>query len=182
MAKTVNIVVNQDSDERVAQTLASALRRNDDLSRQLRDFASAIDNDQIPNGIRFQPKPGHILVCNFGVGFRVPENVKTRPVLVISPHQRKWTGLCVVVPISSQIPNVVRPYHYKLPTGTVPGNKYAESWIKGDMVIAVGAHRLDRLKVGPRQYATPKVPDEVLKEARRCVLHAEGMHALTAHW
>jgi hypothetical protein len=26
------------------------------------------------------------------------------------------------------------------------------------------------------------VPDDVLREARRCVLHATGMHSLTEHW
>ncbi|MGE0844985.1 MAG: type II toxin-antitoxin system PemK/MazF family toxin [Flavobacteriaceae bacterium] len=182
MAKSVTVVVNQDADEEVAKKLASVLRRDDALSRQLRNFAEAVDRDQIPNGLQFQPKPGQLLICHFGVGFQVPENVKTRPVLVISPHQRQWTGLCVVVPISSQIPKVVRPYHYKLPKGTVPSEKYEESWIKGDMVIAVGKHRLDRIKVAPRHYVSPIVPDAVLREARRCVLHASGMHSLTIHW
>lgn len=182
MVKAVNVVVNQDADEQVIQSLATILRRNDVLSRQLRDFAKTIREDQIPNGLQFQPKPGHILICHFGLGFRVPENVKTRPVLVISPHQKQWTKLCVVVPISSQIPNIVRPYHYKLPKGTVPGKKYEESWIKGDMVVAVGAHRLDRIRTENRKYVSPLVSEEILREARRCVLHAGGMHSLTIHW
>ena len=182
MAKTVPVVINQDADERIGQTLAMILRREDSLSRQLRGFARSVDEDPVSREIGFQPKPGHLLVCRFGVGFAVPENVKVRPVLVISPHQRQWTKLCVVVPISSQIPKVVRPYHYKLPKGLVPGSKYEESWIKGDMAIAVGNHRLDRIRVAPRRYESPLVPDDVLREARRCVLHATGMHSLTEHW
>lgn len=182
MAKAVTVVVNQDTDEQVIQSVASILRRNDALSRQIRDFSKIVEADQIPNGLQFQPKPGHILICHFGLGFQVPENVKTRPVLVISPPQRQWTKLCVVVPISSKIPNVVRPYHYKLPKGTVPTDKYEESWIKGDMVVAVGSHRLDRIRLANRQYVSPIVSDEILREARRCVLHAGGMHSLTIHW
>lgn len=182
MVKSVTIVVNQDSDEQVIQALAGALRGNGGPARQLRNFADTLTNDQPVGGLRFQPKPGQILACHFGLGFEVPENVKTRPVLVISPHQRVWTKLCVVVPISSTPPDPPRPYRYRLPRGTVPGDKYDEAWIKGDMIVAVGAHRLDRLKIGFRQYVAPVVAPEVLTEARRCALHATGMPSLTVHW
>lgn len=182
MPNIVNVVANNEGDERVIRQVAAALRGNGLEAEMLRDFAQSYDEEQRVGGIQFQPRAGQILVCNFGLGFKKPEMIKVRPVLVISPHQRFWTRLCVVVPISSRPPGEIKPYHYKLPDGAVPGGKYAESWIKGDLVIAVGHHRLDRLRTGFRKYETPRVSDEVLREARRCVLHAAGMHSLTIHW
>ena len=182
MVKIANVVLNQDADERVLQTVGSALRANTSSAQQIRDFCDTIENDPPVGGIQFQPQTGHILMCHFGLGFKKPEIVKTRPVLVISPHQRVWTGLVVVLPISSKEPNPMRPYHFQLPDGTIPGNKYEHSWIKGDLIMAVGSHRLDRIKLGFRKYATISVPDNVLREARRCALHAIGTDSLTVHW
>ncbi|MBR25736.1 MAG: hypothetical protein CML46_02130 [Rhodobacteraceae bacterium] len=182
MVKNFEVVVNQNNDELVVQQLVAALRANDRCARQIRSFAADIAAVAQTRGLSFQPRPGQILACHFGLGFEVPENVKTRPVLVVSPKQRENTGLCVVVPISSKRPDEPKPYHFMLPAGLVPNEKYAESWIKGDMVVSVGLHRLDRFKVGFREYAAPMVPDEVLREARRCVLHAVGMASLTGNW
>lgn len=182
MPRATTVVLNQESDEAVIQRIAETLRANDSFAKQVRVFADTLEKGQHPRGLSFQPKPGQILTCHFGLGFQVPEIVKTRPVLVISPKQRRWSGVCVVVPISSQAPKELMPYHYKLPEGLVPGEKYKESWLKGDLVTTVGAHRLDRRKVGFRDYRAPIAPDDVLRQARRCVLHATGMHSLTQHW
>ncbi|MDR7100925.1 type II toxin-antitoxin system PemK/MazF family toxin [Croceicoccus sp. BE223] len=182
MPTEVTAIVNQQEDERVLQIVARALRGNDSYAQQVREFAKSFDEEQRVGGLQFSPKAGHILACNFGLGFKAPEMVKVRPVLVVSPKANAWTGLSVVIPISSKAPEIPRPYHHKLPDGLIPNPKYDEAWLKGDMVIAVGRHRLDRLKVGHRQYATPKVDDATLREARRCVLHAAGMHSLTIHW
>lgn len=182
MAKAVTVVVNQDADEAVIQELAACLRANDSFSKQLRDFADCLEKEQRVQGISWQPRAGQILICHFGLGFRSPEMVKTRPVMVIPPKIIPWTKLCVVLPISSKAPNPVMGYHYKLPDGLVPDEKYEEAWIKGDTVMAVSCHRLDRVKTGFRAYTSPLAPADVLKEARRCVLHATGMHSLTVHW
>lgn len=182
MAKTVTVVVNQDADEAVVQELAACLRANDSYSRQLRDFADCLEKEQRVQGINWQPQPGQILACHFGLGFKVPEMVKTRPVLVISPKIQPWTKLCIVLPISSRTPDPVLDHHLELPRGLVPNDKYDEAWIKGDTIMAVSCHRLDRVKTGFRSYEAPIVPADVLKEARRCVLHATGMHSLTAYW
>ncbi len=181
MPKSVTVVLNQDTDESVIQQLAAVLRANNSFARQIRDFADTIENDAHPAGLKFQPKPGQLLACHFGLGFQTPEIVKTRPVLVISPKPKDNSKLCTVVPISSQAPRTIRPFHYKLPEGVVPGGKYEDAWIKGDLVQTVGLHRLDRFKLGFRHYESLQVSDEVLKEVRRCVLHATGMHFLTQH-
>lgn len=178
----VTVVVNQAEDERVVQRLARALRANDIYARSLRDFADSYEDEQRIFGIKFNPVPGQILVCNFGLGFKPPEPVKVRPVLVISPKADAWTGLCTVLTISSQRPDPIEPYHMQLPEGLLPSDKYPEAWIKGDLLTTVGHHRLDRMMVGRREYVTPVVGADVLREARRCALHVLGMHSLTIHW
>src|SRR5262249_9786508 len=105
-----------------------------------------------------------------------------RPVLVISPKVKRWTKLCIVLPISSKRPSPILAHHYQLPSSLLPESKFKEAWIKGDMVMAVGCHRLDRIKTGKRTYASRCVPSSILREARRCVLHAIGMQSLTVHW
>lgn len=182
MAKTVAVVVNEEADEAVIQELAACLRSNDRFSTQLREFVESLEKEQRIRGIDWQPQAGQILICHFGLGFQPPEMVKTRPVIVISPKVAPWTKLCIVVPISSVAPNPVLDYHFKLPKGLVPSEKYEESWIKGDTIMAVGCHRLDRIKTGFRNYVSPVAPGEVLREVKRCVLHAVGMRSLTVHW
>lgn len=179
MAKIINVTVHNDDDASAIEKLAECLRSNGDEARQLRDFSDMITSDQHVRGIQFQPSPGQILVCQFGIGFRAPEMVKTRPVLVISTKQSPWTKLCVVVPISSTPPNPILDHHYLLPQGLLPRDKYKNAWIKGDMVMAVGSHRLDRIKLGNRSYGSPRVPPQVLEEARKCVLCAIGLKSLT---
>lgn len=39
--------------------------------------------------LRFHPKPGTILMCDFDTGFQVPEMVKKRPVIVLSPKRKR---------------------------------------------------------------------------------------------
>jgi uncharacterized protein YifN (PemK superfamily) len=178
---TFQVVANNDSDEKALQQIAAMLRSNDRSAAQIREFLATINSDTLPQGLRFTPRPGTLLICHFGLGFMRPEIVKVRPVLVISRQPRNNTGLCTVVPISSKAPNDPQPYHYRLPEGTVPGKKYSESWLKGDLIQTVSLARLDRIKIGKRQYAAPIVSDEVMVEARKCVLHAQDMHHLTNH-
>jgi uncharacterized protein YifN (PemK superfamily) len=182
MPLTFQVTASDERDESAIQTLAACLRSNDHFASQIRDFAETIQEDQHPKGITFQPQPGQILICHFGLAFRQPEMTKTRPVLVISARKRLSTRICSVMPISSLRPDPVEPYHYRLPDGVLPRQKYPEAWLKGDLIVSVADHRLDRFKTGFRTYATPLVPPEVLREARRCALHALGMHSLTNFW
>jgi hypothetical protein len=61
-------------------------------------------------------RPGAIVICDFSEGFRPPEMVKIRPVVVISPR-RRTAQLVTVVPLSSVAPLPVQPWHYQLPPG-----------------------------------------------------------------
>lgn len=181
MQKPYTVLVDE-GDERAIQELAACLRAGGRGAQQLRDFAISCAEDQPVQGLKFQPYPGQILVCQFGIGFQRPEIVKTRPVMVISPQPRFRSGLCTVVPISSRRPETIYPYHFQLPSGILNDSKYKEAWVKADLVQTVGLHRLDRLKTGFRKYYAPVVSDEVLRCVRRCVLHATGMHMLTELW
>jgi len=63
--------------------------------------------------IQFFPKAGMVLMCDFD-GYQVPEIVKTRPVVVVSPNHLIRPGLVSVVPLSLTPPDPVQPYHYQL--------------------------------------------------------------------
>ncbi|MGH9958192.1 MAG: type II toxin-antitoxin system PemK/MazF family toxin [Pyrinomonadaceae bacterium] len=63
--------------------------------------------------IIFHPKAGAVLMCDFN-GFRKPEMIKTRPVVIVSPNHLNRHGLYSVVPLSTTAPNRIEPYHYKL--------------------------------------------------------------------
>jgi len=59
-------------------------------------------------------------------------------------------------------------------------------WIKGDMVNAVGFHRLDLVRLGKdangkRIYLFTPLSSENIKIIRECVLRAVGMSHLTKH-
>ncbi|HEX4479977.1 MAG TPA: type II toxin-antitoxin system PemK/MazF family toxin, partial [Rudaea sp.] len=86
-----------------------------------------------------------VLICNFA-GFKAPEMVKARPVVVVSPNHLVRPGLVTVVPLSTTPPMPVEPYHYRLRGSPIPGDPIDEVWAKSDMICSVGVHRLDRVK------------------------------------
>jgi mRNA interferase MazF len=126
---------------------------------------------------------GTILICDFSAGFKVPEMVKVRPVVVISPKIAIRSGLCTVVPDN------IMPYHHELrdiqPPLPSPYNE-GPNWIKGDMVVSVGLHRLNFVRMGKaatgeRRYRYEVLPPDDLKAIRTCVLRGLGFSALTKH-
>ena len=101
--------------------------------------------------INEHPRMGTILRCNFDTGFRVPEMVKMRPVVVISHKMSLRHRLCTVVPISTDQPRFIMPYHYELTNidpPLPPPYEDGPNWVKGDMVVAVSFERLDFLRYG----------------------------------
>lgn len=85
--------------------------------------------------------------CDFNTGFQAPEMIKRRPVLSVSKRRTDGAPICTVIPISSQTPETLRDYHYKLPDEEMPhilrnGN---DNWLKIDMVTTVAFFRLDLL-------------------------------------
>src|ERR1700704_6371834 len=95
--------------------------------------------------IQYPVPPGAILLCDYS-GFRPPEMVKRRPVVVISPRLSYRDHLCTVVPLSTTAPNRNVPYVCRLElTVALPppfdGERFC--WAKADMVATVGFRRLD---------------------------------------
>lgn len=143
------------------------------------------------------PLAGAIVNCDFNAGFRVPEMVKRRPVMVLSPKISGRPGLCTVVALSTEAPHPVMPYHKQInldPPLPAPWENQGV-WVKGDMVNAVGFHRLDLIRTcgrpggddlgkdrsGKRRYLLTPQSGETLKIVRRCVLNAIGLSTLTKH-
>jgi uncharacterized protein YifN (PemK superfamily) len=138
--------------------------------------------------IHEHPATGAILMCNFDGGFRVPEMVKRRPVVVLSPKIRGRHHLCTVVSLSTDTPDPIMPYHCQIdirPRLPAPWESDGV-WVKGDMVNAVGFHRLDLIRAGKdirgnRLYRYDPLDIEIIKQIRSCVLRAMGMSVLTKH-
>ena len=98
--------------------------------------------------LSFHPQPGTVAICDYATGFRPPEMVKARPVVIISPRRRS-SQLVTVVPISSVVPSSIEPWHYELPPGAYPPAR-GPVWVKADMIVTVALTRLDRIRgTGP---------------------------------
>ena len=96
--------------------------------------------------LHYHPDRGTVLVCDFQ-GLQVPEMVKIRPVVVVSPRpRRKSAGLCTVIPLSTTTPNEIMPYHFKVTLDEVLSPKWdaVELWAKCDMIYTFSMARLDR--------------------------------------
>lgn len=98
--------------------------------------------------ITFHPEPRMILMCDFTTGFRPPEMVKVRPVIVLSP-QRHNRDTCIVVPLSTTEPDPIEGFHHKLDPESLPLRLRDETtWVKGDTITTVAHWRLDRVRTG----------------------------------
>lgn len=119
-------------------------------------------------------------MCDF-TDLQPPEMVKRRMVVVVSPTPRGRKPLSIVVPLSTQRPVPIEPFHHKMSEGLVPAwGDPKELWVKCDMIYTVARWRLDRIKT-PEGFVTPKLPDEELASIRKCILHALGFSRLTSH-
>uniref|UniRef100_UPI003B51B398 type II toxin-antitoxin system PemK/MazF family toxin n=1 Tax=Roseovarius indicus TaxID=540747 RepID=UPI003B51B398 len=117
-------------------------------------------------------------MCNFH-GFVVPEMVKVRPVMVISPRIPHRGEIVTIVPISLTPPRHDLPFCVKLSRNYHPDeDDDLPCWAKCDMVMNLGRHRLDGFKIGRRRWATPQATGEDLAAVKRGVLHGLGMGAL----
>lgn len=115
-------------------------------------------NAQIKDsGIQFHPRKGSVLICDFS-GNKIPEIVKKRPVVVLTPRLPYRDGLAIVVPLSTTPPKHKVPYVAELSENYL-GNK-DKMYAKCDLLCSVSFQRLDRIKVGYRKYDTPKMSDE----------------------
>src|SRR5689334_4765961 len=100
--------------------------------------------------LHIHPRVGAVLVCDYEPGFRPPEMVKRRPVIVISPRLRERDGLCTVVPLSGTPPIRRYPFHCQIKFTPCLPYPYDDEmhWVKADMLATVGFHRLSPLRTG----------------------------------
>jgi mRNA interferase MazF len=138
--------------------------------------------------IREHPLLGTVMLCDFDSGFKVPEMVKRRPCVVISPKIALRPGLCTVVALSTEAPNPIMPYHCQIDLRPELPSPWESDgvWVKGDMINAVGFHRLDFFRMGKnasgkRNYHMTPLSNDIIKQIRLCVLRAIGLGSLTRH-
>ncbi len=138
--------------------------------------------------LKYHPKTGTIVICDYNTGFTPPEMTKRRLAMVISPQFKRRNNLCTVVPFSTTPPNPVMPYHYLLhlnPTLPPPYNSI-EQWVKADMLATVSFSRLSlpfsgKGADGKRQYIKKVIKDHDFESIQRCMLNAVGLNHLTQH-
>ena len=123
--------------------------------------------------IPFHPQIGTIVICDFH-GFVVPEMVKRRLAVVISPKLKNRDRLCTIVPLSTTEPIPLMPYHYKLIIDNPfpPPYNSPFQWVKADMFATVSFKRLfipfsGKDMQGKRKYIVKIVNDLDLKKIKR---------------
>lgn len=148
--------------------------------------------DKLSNGekmaLKYHPKTGSIVICDYNTGFVPPEMTKRRPAIVVSPQFKRRNNLCTIIPFSTTTPNPIMPYHYLLqlnPTLPPPYNS-TDQWVKADMFATVSFNRLDLPHVGKgpnnkRQYIKRVITGHDFQSIQRCMLNAIGLDSLTRH-
>lgn len=132
--------------------------------------------------LKFHPERGMVVICTFD-GFREPEMVKRRPVIVISPRMRHRSGLCTVVPLSTTEPQPAQPYHHRITVNPPLPAPYdaVRMWVKADMLYTVG---FDRLSMPHFKTSTGRtniqhvIEGFDLLQIERCILHGIGMSSV----
>ena len=112
-------------------------------------------------------------MCDFA-GFKAPEMIKRRPVVIISPNHLNRPGLVSVVPLSTTPPDPVESYHYLLKGSPIPGDK-SVVWAKCDMVCTICVDRLDRIKLARGQYKTGNISMDQVRGIRAATAISLGI-------
>lgn len=136
--------------------------------------------------LRFMPKVGDIVMCEFPACFVPPEMVKTRPVIVISPRLVGRHRLVAVVPISNSPPDPVCTHHCEIVARMLPKFMQATGgnrWAKCDMVYNLSLDRLSLVQdgrdreTGKRLYDMKRVELSTVQEVRRAIAASLGIDA-----
>ncbi len=137
--------------------------------------------------LNYHPPKGAILRCDFSQGFQIPEMVKERLVVVLTPQIKSRHKLSTVVALSTTPPKNVMQYHAQIDIEPPLPPYYTSNglWVKGDMVNAVGFHRLNFVtfgkKTGTRNYYQHTLSADNLTIVQKCVLRGMGLQNLTKH-
>jgi mRNA interferase MazF len=139
--------------------------------------------------LQFTPTPGTVVICDYTTGFRVPEMVKERLAVVVSPRLPHRDGLCTVVPLSTTPARSGIRYQCRITLPVPAPQPYEGSikWAKADMLATVGFWRLELPYTGKdpisgrRRYLKIIVTPEDMKNIQSAILHAIGLGDLTGH-
>lgn len=126
------------------------------------------------SGIQFHPKKGTVLICDFR-GNEVPEIVKKRPVVVVTPRLPYRDHLATVVPLSTTAPEHEVPYVVKLKGYYGNDPQKPQQYAKCDLICSVSFKRLDRVKVAFRKFISPELSSEDLEAVIHGVRAALGL-------
>jgi mRNA interferase MazF len=131
--------------------------------------------------LTFHPEVGTVVICDYSTGFKVPEMVKRRLAVVISPRLKRRDGLCTVVPLSESNPEPVEAWHHQVTLPKSPPKPFEGKvkWAKCDMLATVGFHRLslpfEKRDGGPRKYVQMRVGNEEMTAIMNGVRSALGI-------
>ena len=126
----------------------------------------------------FHPRAGQVFMCDFS-GFKEPEMVKPRPVIVVSPRLPYRSEIAAIVPISLTAPRHDLPFCWRLSKNYHPDESDdLPCWAKADMLLNIGTYRLSGFKIGRRKYAYPTLTPDDLVAVRRAVLCGLGLDRL----
>jgi mRNA interferase MazF len=123
----------------------------------------------------FYPRAGQVLMCDFS-GFKEPEMVKPRPVIVISPRLPHRSEIVAVVPISLTPPRHALPFCFRLSKNYHPDElDDLPCWAKADMLLNLGLYRMSGFKVGRRKWEYPVLSASDLAGVRHAALCGLGL-------
>jgi mRNA interferase MazF len=130
--------------------------------------------------IQFPPNRKSIILCDFDLGgFRPPEMVKLRPVIVIVGRLPGRFGLATIVPLSTTPPRVNCDYQPELHLGLPLPRPFNSSncWAKADMVMSVSYERLNLFRTqrspdGRRAYQKFEVSEPQFEVVKTAILRA----------
>lgn len=134
--------------------------------------------------LQFPVSAKTILLCDFDMGgFKPPEMVKRRPVVVLVGRLPRRDGLITVVPLSGTESDPRNEYHCRIELPQPLPKPFAETvwWAKGDMAVAVGLKRLElfrteRDQTGRRKYLSDlKVMDDIFESIKAAVKRGFGL-------
>jgi uncharacterized protein YifN (PemK superfamily) len=107
--------------------------------------------------------------------------VKRRPAVVLSPPI-PGRNLCTIVPLSTSEPRIPLAHHLKLyfsPRLPAPYDS-DEMWLKGDILLTVGFHRLRHLQHrnenGEREYDVRVLDVATFEKVRDCIKRGLGLN------
>ncbi|GAC1421589.1 MAG: type II toxin-antitoxin system PemK/MazF family toxin [Candidatus Velthaea sp.] len=133
----------------------------------------------LPPGIF--PEQRDVWMCDYA-GYEVPEMVKTRRVIIVSPRN-SGARVALVVPVSTSGPGVESPVHVRLPgRASYPCfSGVDEVWAKCDLVSHVRFARLSRVRVNDREIHTVKISPTHFKQVQEALLRSFGLGRITGY-